>query len=73
MLFRNDADPPLDVQRPDPRHGAQEGYDDGPYWIINGTGRAIARRPELAAEVFETVMLGRGAFSIIDDRVVRLD
>jgi hypothetical protein len=26
-------------------------YDDGPYWIINGTGRAIARRPELAAEV----------------------
>lgn len=48
-------------------------YDSGPYWIINGTGRAIARRPELAAEVFAATMRGCGAFSIIDDHLVALD
>lgn len=48
-------------------------YDDGPYWIITPTGRAIARRPELADEVFETILLRRGAFTIRGDRVVPLD
>lgn len=47
-------------------------YDDGPYWIINSTGEAIARRPELADEVFVEILRG-GAFSIIDDQIVRLE
>jgi hypothetical protein len=48
-------------------------YEGGPYWIINDTGRAIARRPELAAEVFVAIYTGLGSFSIIDDHIVKLD
>lgn len=47
-------------------------YDNGPYWVINETGRAIARRPALADEVFLTTMQGRGSFTIRDDRLVPL-
>jgi hypothetical protein len=42
--------------------GATERY------TINAAGRAIARRPELAAEIQEAVLLGR-PFEIEDDRV----
>lgn len=48
-------------------------YDDGPYFVINDTGRAIARRPELADEVYTAIIGGRGSFSIRDDRLVPLD
>lgn len=47
--------------------------DDLPYFVITSTGRSIARRPELADEVFETTMCRRGAFTIIDDHLVPLD
>jgi hypothetical protein len=47
-------------------------YEEGPYWIITSTGRAIARRPELAAEVLAAVFRG-GAFSIIDDQIVSIE
>lgn len=50
----------------------RQAYDDGPYWVINDTGRAIARRPELADEVFAAYQRGRGSFSIIDDQLVAI-
>lgn len=48
-------------------------YDGSMYFGLNDTGRAIARRPELADEVYAAILAGKGAFSIVDDRVVRLD
>jgi hypothetical protein len=48
-------------------------YDNAPYYQINETGRAIARRPELADEVYASIIGGRGAFSIVDDHLVRID
>ncbi len=38
------------------------------YYAINETGRALLRRPELETEI--AVALGKGAFSIIDDKIV---
>lgn len=43
-----------------------------PYWHINTTGEAIARRPELAGEVFSAMCRGT-PFTIRHDRVVLLD
>ena len=40
-------------------------------WQINSTGRAIVRRPALAAEVRLALMTGKG-FTIKDDQVVML-
>lgn len=37
-------------------------------WIINGTGRAIVRRPELHPEVLNAISAGQ-PFRIVDDRV----
>lgn len=48
-------------------------YENGPYYQINATGRAIARRPDLADEVYGAIMSGQGAFSIVDDKLVVLD
>jgi hypothetical protein len=47
-------------------------YDNAPYYQINETGRAIARRPELADEVYAAIIGGRGAFSIVDGHIVPL-
>lgn len=47
-------------------------YDDGPYWGPNSTGRAIARRPELADEIAAHYQIGAGAFSIVDDQLVAI-
>lgn len=48
-------------------------YDGGPYYVINDTGRAIARRPELADEVYAAIIGGKGAFTIIDDKLVPME
>lgn len=40
-------------------------------YAINATGRAIARRPELAGEVFAAVHAGR-PFTVRDDRIVEM-
>ncbi len=47
-------------------------YDDAPYFVITETGQSIARRPELADDVFYQIMRGRGAFSVINDHLVRI-
>lgn len=41
-------------------------------FVVNSTGEAINRRPELEREVFEMIRKG-GAYSIINDRVVDLN
>ena len=41
------------------------------HFVINGTGRAIARRPALAEEVARAVFAGK-PFTIRDDRVALL-
>lgn len=47
--------------------------EKGPtYFGINGTGRAILRRPELADEIWLHVHGRKGPFSIIDDKIQRL-
>ena len=44
--------------------------EKGPtYFGINGTGRSILRRPELADEVWLHVMGRKGPFQIIDDHI----
>lgn len=51
-----------------------ESWSSGNYsaWAVNDTGRAIARRPELEAEVLAALPRG-GAFTIQDDRLVSLE
>lgn len=42
---------------------------DGVYrYVVNATGKAIVRRPELADEVFAAVLRGR-PFDIVDDHI----
>jgi len=48
-----------------------DGSDLVKRYEVNSTGRAIARRPELADEVLAAIM-GRKAFTIREDRVVYL-
>lgn len=43
---------------------------DTTYYHINCTGEAILRRPELEAEILTAVLKGRGAWQIVDDRIV---
>lgn len=48
--------------------------DKGPtYFGINGTGRAIVRRPELADEVWLHIIGRKGPFQVVDDKITKLD
>jgi len=38
------------------------------YYAINSTGRSLLRRPELETEI--AAAIGKGNFSIIDDKIV---
>jgi len=42
------------------------------YYVINETGRAILRRPELEQELQLAVMGHDGPFQIVNDRIVKL-
>lgn len=44
----------------------------GETYTLNDTGRALLRRPELEAELMNTLLKGSGSFTIRDDRVVPL-
>lgn len=42
-------------------------------FVLNSTGRAILRRPELADEITAAILSNQGPFTIRDDRVCPLD
>lgn len=48
------------------------GDDKVERYVINGIGRAVLRRPELAGEILAAVLSGR-QFTVRDDRVADLD
>lgn len=48
-----------------------DGGVGGEVYVINDTGRALLRRPELAAEIQHALATG-GAFTIENDRLVQI-